>query len=560
MSNNIGYQPSPYYITPNNTGYQYNTHYKGDSGNFTSSSGDTAFTNVASDATGGLMDNPVALVASLLSGFGLSFIADRIVRSAVKRKGDKSYFARTLNRIDNSFIVNNRLYRKTSKFLIGASDWVSKKRINFAKKHTKIHDNFGAGYRRKTMLAQSPLEYKLTKEFNEKVKKCLGGKVSPKALAELTPHEMKNEFGKEIPHYKFSSIEEVEGKIKELKLSNGKEILDELKNNKKVMLPADKMKVLKNSKSGLSKGMSKSVIGLNNIFGGKFGWIINGLFLGMSINSSVNAQKGNKLNSFVEDMLKNYLGGFVLLILTARGVNGVANVLTNVSKTGLLGKIARGAGKTLNWGHGVEFIKKGKTFGGYMCEKLLKKPNSGINGKWFGPGLFGGIIRIAVASFLTSQIFGNNLVRMYHGILNLLHIKYIDQEKEDKLKKQQEKQREKQQEKLKEQQQLANMNAQRINQQSPGNKSNLGQHSLGQSNNNYVPPIRTDSSQTTPVRSYMPSPDPDPDIFKTKSKVQNDPQVNSLLSQSDAVIDSAQNTLSGNKNNYYALNNPYQYQ
>ncbi len=106
--------------------------------------------------------------------------------------------------------------------------------------------------------------------------------------------------------------------------------------------------------SRLSKFISDKVIGTGNFLknGGGLGAlfvVFNGWMIGNSIKEAREAPKGEKMSTFAEDMLGNWIGMFATWPLLEKGINGVAN-LKNMQANTVTQKLAKGLGKVVGFG------------------------------------------------------------------------------------------------------------------------------------------------------------------------------------------------------------------
>jgi len=102
---------------------------------------------------------------------------------------------------------------------------------------------------------------------------------------------------------------------------------DDIADNVHAKLLMNKAQLVQNSKSPLSKALSKSTISTGNYIGGSGLWL-NAMFLGMSVKEAANAPKGEKVSTFMEDLLGNWIGGVLVMVPIAKVINGLANMRT----------------------------------------------------------------------------------------------------------------------------------------------------------------------------------------------------------------------------------------
>ncbi|MCK7521111.1 MAG: hypothetical protein MZV64_27180 [Ignavibacteriales bacterium] len=73
--------------------------------------------------------------------------------------------------------------------------------------------------------------------------------------------------------------------------------------------------------------LAKTSIGVGNYIGGSpFNLLINGYFLGLSYKEAQHAKEGEKMSSFMEDMLGNWIGGYLMMSPIAKVLNGVSEL------------------------------------------------------------------------------------------------------------------------------------------------------------------------------------------------------------------------------------------
>lgn len=484
--------------------YQYNQQnpnkFTGDSNN--------AIQYATTNTVQGVQTDPVKTVASIGAGLGMSKGVDLFVNSMVQN-GPKSKLAQLMDKINNSKMMNNPVHDKLDKFFKGISNKFENYKSN--------NPNFVEGYNKKTWLAQAPIKTQvledLNSEFENVVKAGLGknqslDKAGQSLLDTVKSYEFKPNKKGLLGTSEDTLAKELTKAVKSSSISNKNAVLSSLEqNSKKLNLIGDKISILnkttlKNT-SGLSKALSNMTFGLGQIFGGSnfTNLAMNGGMLGLSIKSAVEAKPGEKVSTFMEDMSANYVGNWVGMLAIAPFYNGIASQLEKNGSKNLLGTIGRKAGSLMNLGHGT---------------------NMGLNKAWLLKGLPGGIFRLLVMSYASTKLFGNPLKKLSHAIFG----KPTDPEL---LKKQQE------------QQQLMAKQQLQPNQ--------IGNPSTAQETN--MQTKETTANQTTktqePQRSYIPTPNPNPNLFNPQVNSQENKTFNDLISKTDGVINYAEGDINGNK-------------
>ncbi len=90
---------------------------------------------------------------------------------------------------------------------------------------------------------------------------------------------------------------------------------------------ADKVNTSANAKSGLSKFLSEFSVGFSEFMGSNaLGILMNGAFFGMAIKEAAEAPKGEKVSTFMEDILGNWVGFMLASPYIAKLINGTANL------------------------------------------------------------------------------------------------------------------------------------------------------------------------------------------------------------------------------------------
>ena len=147
---------------------------------------------------------------------------------------------------------------------------------------------------------------------------------------------------------------------------------------------ANKIEILQNSKSLLSKFISKFTIGTGNFVGsGLTSIALMGVLFGNTIKTAMNAPKGEKLSTFMEDLMGGWIGGYLMFSPAGKVINAVAglkNLATNPASP--------------IWQKGLKLI--GKVIGSGQGQGFSKGIASGLK------GLPGGILRLALVIAITA--------------------------------------------------------------------------------------------------------------------------------------------------------------
>ncbi len=129
--------------------------------------------------------------------------------------------------------------------------------------------------------------------------------------------------------------------------------LREAVNNVSIATGITKQGMAKQSR--LSKFISDKVIGTGNFLknGGAIGAlmvVINGWMIGNSVKEAVEAPKGEKMATFAEDMMGNWIGMFAAWPLLEKGINGLANLKNIKNPNSITSKLAKGVGHIVGFG------------------------------------------------------------------------------------------------------------------------------------------------------------------------------------------------------------------
>ncbi len=131
----------------------------------------------------------------------------------------------------------------------------------------------------------------------------------------------------------------------------------------------DKINISANAQSGLSKALSKFSLGFSEFMGSNlFGVAVNGMFMGMAIKEASEAPKGEKVSTFMEGILGDWVGFMVVSPYISKLINGVAHLKNiDTGKASALMKIpahlARGVGKIVGMGMDPNLGKKYEMLG-----------------------------------------------------------------------------------------------------------------------------------------------------------------------------------------------------
>jgi len=154
------------------------------------------------------------------------------------------------------------------------------------------------------------------------------------------------------------------------------ELKEQLAKNPQDILTKNKLDVLKNSNSFLSKLASKITLGTGSFMGGGLGnTLLMGVLLGQTFKTAMEAPKGEKVSTFMEDLMGGWIGGYLLMSPLGKLVNGIAGMKNLALKpdSPMWKKALQTVGKVVGYGQGKAFL----------------------------PGLPGGILRLALVFGLT---------------------------------------------------------------------------------------------------------------------------------------------------------------
>lgn len=168
-----------------------------------------------------------------------------------------------------------------------------------------------------------------------------------------------------------------------------------------------KMELLRNPKSPLAKFVSKFVNGTANYMGnGHLGnCLVTGLFIGMSIKSAFDAPKGEKFSTFMEDIMVNWLGGFLLFSPALKAANALSNLknIGAVANSPIWKKVLQGSLKTVGKIASIGQNNRMATIG--KAVKYLGKDGKLLKvAGWLGKGIPGGMVRLAIAMALLMPV------------------------------------------------------------------------------------------------------------------------------------------------------------
>ncbi|OGI03546.1 MAG: hypothetical protein A2Y25_09825 [Candidatus Melainabacteria bacterium GWF2_37_15] len=200
------------------------------------------------------------------------------------------------------------------------------------------------------------LTKRVLKSSNKRIKALLKENVSIGTL--------KENLQKILPNYNLSKT--VSNKLKNP--NNVDEAINIIKNSslyeKKAKDVITKIKMIdhvnKNS-SFLSRLLTKFSIGTGDFMGNNpMSFILNGLVLGDSIKSTIEAPKGEKFSTFMEDIMGNWFGGILMFPYVGKVVSAIAglkNIGSNMTETPLWRKGLQLVGKVVGMGQGKSLIK-----------------------------------------------------------------------------------------------------------------------------------------------------------------------------------------------------------
>lgn len=219
-------------------------------------------------------------------------------------------------------------------------------------KHTELLKNPGyneaaqalkSGSKTKSMLSHEPLVKQLTTQLTEGLKKLPVEKLKEIGIKESVENITNNPetIKKVINAAKHGSLEH----SNVAKLASKIQMLEHVNKNS----------------SALSKLLTKFTMGTGNFMGGNlFGTLLTGLFIGTSIKSAMEAPKGEKLSTFMEDFMGSWVGGYLLFSPAGKIVNSIAglkNIGANATKLSFLQKTLKTVGKIVGSGQGVKGLK-----------------------------------------------------------------------------------------------------------------------------------------------------------------------------------------------------------
>ena len=247
----------------------------------------------------------------------------------------------------------------------------------------------------------------------------------------------------------------------------------------------------KAEKSGLLARMfaKGSIITGHFLGGGPFGIILNGFFLGGTIKSTIDAKKGEKVSTFMEDFLGNWIGNFAMWAPISLAINKAAN-LKFIEGKGIGTNIVKGIGHVIGFG-----LKKGGAKSAGFLEHAAE---------WGGKGG-----RMLFVLFVVAPIVSNIFTKVSHLIFGTPT-----------------KSKEKEKEESKPVQRQTNEN---INQNAVQPSPFQGQ----------IQPQVQPQMQTQPIQKYIPSPNPAPDLGKSLK----DDKISKAIQVSDMAMQNAQNIL-----------------
>jgi len=472
-------------------------------------------------------------------------------------------------------IEDSRLYKwgtkidnkvESSSFLKNIEGWFDKQKNRVINKHKEIYnksdkykeasDLMAEGTKRESMLAFPSAEKHSAKELSTLIEH-----LQPEDFAKLgVKNGWQSEYVQALKNLSTAKDKKLVAEIVE-KINKGS--LEGFKDAAKLKINANKLGLIQKYLTGigegkasfLTKAFGKFGIGAGNIVGGGgFGIAMNALFIGMSIKSALDAPKGEKFSTFMEDLLANWIGGFLLMIPAAKLVNGMAGwknlgmSAENRAKVADLTKkfyykeidkkaykagmkeITQAAKGKLNFGQkAMRLVGKLFSIGHDPVVKIgdawAKKSVDGFRpilkalGKTMKCGLPGGIIRLA-AVMLMIQPFTN----IFKGISHKLFGTPTPPEELEKAK-----------ETANNNQTVVNNNTQ-TNQTAPAVNQN---QNVAPASTTAVPANTDNNNSQEPVRTYIPS--AEPAVFQA----QQNTAITNVLNKSDSVMNYANNVLQG---------------
>jgi len=373
--------------------------------------GDTAVTplsnsvpaQLASKASGG-QENPLGLLASFGIGAAFCMVVEKFIDSLSKRNGnlENSSFDRFIQKVDQNAgvkTIDNFIKNQASNGII--------KSVTDSLENSKTFDHFKEGYSRVSLLSPASTEIQLIEKIGEELKKVDASKLTGFSddIKNVIQKLKNSSNGDKLTPKEFSLI-------KELKEDQLKKLSPDIK------LLTDKVKILQKveNKSFLSKFLVKSGIGTGHFLGGgMIGILLNGFFVGQSIKAAIDAPKGEKFSTLMEDILGNWIGAWVLMFPMAKLVNGIAGFRNIKDPSGLGEKILSKVGKLV--GLGLD-NKAAKTFDAVMGAKNIFGKNGKIDmfGKWIGgpKGFAGGALRAILVMFVLTPITSEAFKKISH--------------------------------------------------------------------------------------------------------------------------------------------------
>ncbi|EKE02027.1 MAG: hypothetical protein ACD_20C00435G0016 [uncultured bacterium] len=292
-------------------------------------------------------EDPSKQIKYTALGAGVAYGIGKGVDSLVLSKNcdpTKSIIGRITKRLDNWANNNNVM-----QFLNNKAASIKQRIVG---KHTELLQKPGYkdtvqalknGSKTKSMLVHEPLAKQLTTQLTDGLKKL--------------PLEKLKEIGIK------ESVENIQNNPETIK-----KVIDAAKNgslkHSNIAKLASKIQMLehvnKNS-STMSKLLTKFTMGTGNFMGGNlFGTLLMGLFVGTSIKSAMEAPKGEKFSTFMEDLMGSWIGGYLLFSPAGKVVNAIAglkNIGANVAKLPLWQKALKTIGKVVSSGQGVKGLK-----------------------------------------------------------------------------------------------------------------------------------------------------------------------------------------------------------
>ncbi|MFH0703029.1 MAG: hypothetical protein V2B14_05775 [bacterium] len=426
------------------------------------------------------------------AGGATCFVGSKLLNKFINLPNIYEY----IDKIDKSKLVTNSFSQKLGEFFHNLRQKLAQ---------NQIFQKLAQGTRTKSGLVPASARELLSQDLIEK----LPAKAIEKFKFEEIVKSMKDGTAK--PNIISSTVNKVLENINEiLKMPGAKsKKLEILRRKLELLNHADK------KASVLSRFLIKTGIGTERFLGdfsfnpfGLLNFLMNGWAIGISIKNTVEAPKGEKFSTLMENILGTWIGGWVMMRYIARGVNAVAN-LKNLNGISFGQKILRNIGKFI----GMGLNSKKTTLKEAWASQGGKLGNLA---KWFGgqlKGKGGGTLRLVLAWFILTPIVSSIFKKISHKLFG----KPSHSEKENK----------------KQKPELVNKAEPMAQNQTIYdilNRKNAGQNQFA--NNNQQ------NQQSTKTYTYIPSPAP----IDYRSEMA--PILDKILTSSDNAINEAKKILS----------------